>query len=205
MGRSFIDPTDGTFVAIDFETADNGADSACAIGLVRVEDGRITRRVRQLLHPPRDLMLFTHIHGITLQEVETKPTFAQAWPVLQELFAGVEFLAAHNAGFDRAVLETCCIQAGYQPPALPWVCTVRQARRTLGIFPAHLANVARVLNLPLNHHDALSDAEACSRIVMIARHVIGKKLAVESAGGDGIARANHADAGDTGTGAKLRA
>ena len=32
------------FVAIDFETADNGRDSACAVGLVRVENGVITKK-----------------------------------------------------------------------------------------------------------------------------------------------------------------
>lgn len=169
MSRRFIDPIPGPFVAIDFETADHGADSACAIGLVRVENGRIARRVHQLLRPPRDVMYFTHIHGITLDAVETKPTFAEAWPLLQEILEGAKFIAAHNAGFDRAVLEAGCESAGLDVPRLPWVCTVRQARRTLGIFPAHLANVARVLNLPLKHHEALSDAEACARIAMLAR------------------------------------
>lgn len=169
MSRRFIDPIPGPFVAIDFETADHGADSACAIGLVRVENGRIARRVNQLIRPPRDIMYFTHIHGISLDVVEDKPTFAEAWPLLREVLEGAAFLAAHNAGFDRGVLEACCAGANLEPPGQPWVCTVRQARRTLDIFPAHLANVARVLNLPLKHHDALSDAEACARIVMLAR------------------------------------
>ena len=33
-----------TFVALDFETADYGADSACAIGIVRVENLRIVAK-----------------------------------------------------------------------------------------------------------------------------------------------------------------
>lgn len=170
---SLIDPTPGPFVAIDFETADHGADSACAVGLVRVERGRIVRRVRQFIRPPRDVMMFTHIHGITLDYVESKPAFAQAWPVLREILDGAEFLAAHNAPFDRAVLHACCESAGLAPPDLPWVCSVRQARNVLGIFPANLANVCRVMGLRLNHHEALSDAEACARIVMAARRAGG--------------------------------
>jgi DNA polymerase-3 subunit epsilon len=166
---SFIDPLPGAFVAIDFETADNYPDSACAIGLVRVEAGRVARRVRQLIRPPRDIMLFTGIHGIRLEDVEDKPDFGQAWPILREILDGVRFIAAHNAGFDRAVLEACCQAAGLQAPELPWVCTVRQARKALGIHPANLANVCRVMGLKLNHHEALSDAEACARIVMAAR------------------------------------
>ncbi len=176
MSRAFIDPVPGTFVAIDFETADHGPDSACAIGMVRVERGRVVRRVRQLLRPPRDQMFFTHIHGITLDEVADKPVFGRAWLLLREVLDGATFLAAHNAGFDRAVLESCCEAAGLEAPVLPWVCTVRQARRTLGIFPAHLGNVARVLSIPLNHHDALSDAEACARVVMLARSRIKRAV-----------------------------
>ncbi|MCA8936930.1 MAG: 3'-5' exonuclease [Planctomycetes bacterium] len=168
---SFIDPVPGPFVAIDFETADHYADSACAVGLIRVEDGRITRRVRQFIRPPRDVMVFTHIHGITLDYLEDKPDFAQAWPVLTSIFDGASFIAAHNAGFDRGVLNACCESAGLAPPDIPWVCTVRQARNALGIYPANLANVCRVMGIKLNHHEALSDAEACARIVMAARRV----------------------------------
>ena len=167
-----IEPPTGTFVAIDFETADHGADSACAVGMVRVENGKIARRVRQFFRPPRDVMMFTHIHGITMDYIEEKPTFAQAWPVLAEVIEGADFLAAHNAGFDRAVLMACCAGAGLFAPAQPWVCTVRQARRVLGIRPANLANCARVMGLKLNHHEALSDAEACARIVMATRRAL---------------------------------
>ncbi|MCC7509526.1 MAG: 3'-5' exonuclease [Planctomycetes bacterium] len=176
MSRAFIDPVPGPFVAIDFETADHGADSACAIGMVRVEGGRVVRRVRQLIKPPREQMFFTHIHGITLDEVADKPVFGRAWLLLKEVLDGAVFLAAHNAGFDRAVLEACCETAGLEAPDLPWVCTVRQARRTLGIYPAHLGNVARVLNISLNHHDALSDAEACARVVMLARSTLKRAV-----------------------------
>ena len=172
-GRSFIDPIPGPFVAIDFETADEGADSACEIGIVRVEGRDVTRRIRQRFRPPRDYFKFTGIHGITWEDVEDKPTFAEAWPLLEGAFEGAAFIAAHNAGFDRGVLEACCGDAGLEPPALPWLCTARQARKQLGIFPANLANVARELKIPLNHHRALSDAEACARIVVAVRRVLG--------------------------------
>ncbi len=168
----FIDPLPGSFVAIDFETSDNYADGACCIGLVRVDQGRITRRIRQLLRPPRDQVWYTAIHGITLQDVLDKPSFRQAWPVLREVLQGAKFLAAHNAGFDKRVLLGCCETAGVDAPELPWVCTVRQARRTLGIRPANLGHVASVMGLKLNHHDAMSDAEACARIVLAARRVL---------------------------------
>jgi DNA polymerase-3 subunit epsilon len=52
------------FMALDFETADRGRDSACAIGLVRVEYGQIIYRASYLIRPPRDIFEFTYIHGI---------------------------------------------------------------------------------------------------------------------------------------------
>jgi DNA polymerase-3 subunit epsilon len=168
----FIDPIPGAFVALDFETADYRPDSACAIGLVRVERGRIVRRVRQLLRPPRDQMMFSHIHGLTLDELEDKPDFATAWPVIRDVMEGAAFLAAHNAGFDKRVLDQCCECAEVPAPELPWVCTVQQARRTLGMYPADLHSVAVSIGFKLNHHDALSDAEACARIVMLARKAL---------------------------------
>ena len=42
------------------------------------------------------------------------------------------------------------------------------ARRHLGIYPTTLPDVCRRLRIPLRHHDPLSDAEACARIVIAA-------------------------------------
>jgi DNA polymerase-3 subunit epsilon len=159
----------GTFVAIDFETADRGSDSACAVALVRVEGLEIVERRVQLLCPPRPRFVFTYIHGITWPDVADKPTFAEAWPELAEMLEGAEQLAAHNAGFDRGVLHTCCHFAGHPTPELPFICTMHLARRTWGIYPTRLSDVCRWLGLPLKHHDPASDAEACARIVIAAR------------------------------------
>jgi DNA polymerase III epsilon subunit-like protein len=46
-----------TFVAIDFETADHGPDSACAVGLVRVSGAEIVERKYYLIRPPRSSFL----------------------------------------------------------------------------------------------------------------------------------------------------
>lgn len=160
-----------TCVAIDFETADYKADSACAVGLVRVEDGRIVRRESRLIRPPRQEFIFTYIHGITWEDVENQPSFGEVWPALSDIFAGVEFIAAHNAPFDRGVMNSCCAAAGIEPPALPFKCTVQVARKTWSIHPTRLDNVCKVLGIPLKHHDAASDAEACARILIAAGRV----------------------------------
>lgn len=156
------------FVAIDFETADPGPDSACAVGLVRVEGGRIARRESRLIRPPRPTFAFTWVHGIAWEDVAGQPPFGEVWPELEPVLEGADFLAAHNARFDRAVLEACCRAAGRAAPRLPFECTMMLARRVWGIRPTKLSDVCRALGIRLNHHEALSDAEACARIVIAA-------------------------------------
>ena len=156
------------FAAIDFETADHGADSACAVGVVRVEDGRIAERFHRLIRPPRDRFIFTYIHGITWPQVCMEPGFAQLWTEIAAAIGDAQFLAAHNARFDRKVLETCCRTAGLTAPQRPYVCTVELARKIWSIYPTQLPAVCGRLGIDLDHHQALSDAEACARIVLAA-------------------------------------
>src|SRR4051812_9753149 len=83
-----LPPADGAFVAIDFETADYGPDSACAVGLVRVEALTVVRRETLLIRPPRQQVLFTHVHGITWEMVKNAARFADAWRQLSPLLDG---------------------------------------------------------------------------------------------------------------------
>lgn len=161
-----------TFVALDFETADYGRDSACAIGLVRVENHQIVERVHYLIQPPRRRMLFTHIHGIRWSDVANQPAFDSLWETIEPLFEGIDFLATHNATFDRGVLYACCDAHGIVRPKPPFICTVQLARKTWQLRPTKLPNVCEFLRIELNHHQALSDAEACAQIVIAAQSVI---------------------------------
>ena len=159
----------GNFVALDFETADNGADSACAIGLVTARDGKIVDKQHYLIRPPRPYFMFTYIHGITWEMVKDKPTFKDLWPQIEKTLDEADFVAAHNAPFDRRVLEACCRAAGASSGERRYVCTVQLARRVWNVRPTRLDNVCRFLDIELKHHEALSDAEACARIVLAAR------------------------------------
>ena len=157
------------FVAIDFETADYEPDSVCAIGLVKVVGNRVVKRKHYLVRPPRREIFFTHIHGIEWRHIHRKPTFKQLWPKLKSFFSDVEFIAAHYASFDRRVLYACCAAAGLEPPDPPFVCTMVLARKTWNIYPTKLPDVCSELGIRLNHHYALSDAEASAKIVIASR------------------------------------
>jgi DNA polymerase III subunit epsilon len=157
------------FAAIDFETANNARDSACAVGVVIVERGRIVDRLHDLIRPPSREFLFTHIHGLSWDDVKEAQRFDAVWSGLARDLGGVEFLAAHNAPFDKGVLGACCETYGLAAPQLPFVCTVRLARAQWAIRPTRLPDVCSYLGIDLRHHQADSDAEACARIVMAAQ------------------------------------
>jgi DNA polymerase III subunit epsilon len=156
------------FAAIDFETADYGRDSACALSVVVAEKGKIVARESTLIKPPRRDFVFTYLHGISWSDVAKKPVFSQVWKDIKRLICGVDFIAAHNASFDRSVLHTCCKAAALEPPDVDYLCTMKLARRQWGVFPTKLSDVCRHFKIPLKHHDAASDALACAKIVLQA-------------------------------------
>jgi len=156
------------FVAIDFETANNYKNSACAVGLIKVSGGEIVEKKSLLIRPVSTLFQFTYIHGITWEDVKSEPTFKELWPEILAFIQDAEFLAAHNASFDKKVMKVCCQEYGLDFPDIPFICTVKLSRDVWRLFPTKLPDVCRFLNLTLKHHDPLSDAEACANIVISA-------------------------------------
>jgi DNA polymerase III subunit epsilon len=156
------------FVAIDFETANRSDDSACAIGLVKVKDGKIVDKGVHLIKPPTQEFVFTYVHGLTWSDVAQAPSFGELWPKILPFFDGVEFIAAHNASFDQKILMASCKRHRIPAPRLPFVCSMSAARKIFGIYPTSLSDVCRSLRIPLNHHEALSDAMACAKIMIAA-------------------------------------
>lgn len=158
-----------TFVAIDFETADPKRDSACAIGLVRVEAGRIVYRESALIRPPRGMSAVCQaVHGLTWDDVKGAPPFAAVWPKVLPVIAGATALVAHNAPFDRSVLSACCTAARIAPPPHDWVCTLALAKKRWRP-PAtnRLPDVCSRLGIDFaNHHEAGADAEAAARVYL---------------------------------------
>ncbi|WP_285905870.1 3'-5' exonuclease [Pseudodesulfovibrio pelocollis] len=156
------------FVAIDFETADAKRDSACAVGLVVVDRGEIVAREYRLIRPPRRRFnpFCVQVHGILWEDVADQPAFGQLWPELVPLFAGADFLVAHNASFDKSVLNACCRESRCATPAQPFLCTVQLARTTWQLPSNKLPCVCDHLGIDLTHHHAASDAEACARIAI---------------------------------------
>lgn len=159
-----------TWCAIDFETADPARDSACAVGVARVEGERVVKVEARLCRPPRGMhSMCEAVHGISWAMVKDRPPFSGVWPEVAALLNGATRLVAHNASFDKSVLAACCGAAGLAVPPVPWVCTLKLAKArwpTKGTSNK-LPDVCRRLKVPFeNHHDAAADAEACARVLL---------------------------------------
>lgn len=157
-----------TFVALDFETANRSPRSAVAMALTRVVGGVVERRMATLLRPPTRSFQFAKLHGIEAEHVADAPDFGTAWRRAVGMLDGARFVAAHHAAFDQGVLDDCCRHTNMPMPRLRFLCTVALAREVWGIVPTKLPNVCQRLGIPLEHHSAASDADACAAIVCAA-------------------------------------
>ena len=158
------------FVALDFETANELRNSACSIGLVRVESGVITDRYYTLIKPEplRFSSWNIKIHGITPKAVTDAPTFNAVWPEICR-FIGQNVVVAHNASFDMSVLRYSLDQYGLPYPEIPYFCTVAAAKKTFPSLVNHKLNtVSAHIGFHFHHHNALEDAEACARVLLAA-------------------------------------
>ncbi|RGE17654.1 exonuclease domain-containing protein [Leucobacter sp. wl10] len=157
------------FTAIDFETANSHPSSACAVGLVRVREGRVVDRAEWLIRPPAahaEFLPFNiKIHGITAEMVTEAPEWAAQLVELRD-FIGDDVAVAHNASFDMGVIRAACAETVTPTPRLRYLCSVQVSRKTYEI-PSHrlpLAAAAAGFG-EFAHHNALADAEACAAIV----------------------------------------
>jgi len=155
-----------SFVAIDFETANGAMHSACAVGIVTVSGREITDEYYTLIQPHDNLYSWHNIqiHGITPEMTESVPGFYAIYPEIRRRLEG-QVVVAHNEMFDRAVLKETMrmYRLDYDELLLPdrWECTCRIYRK-LGFKPANLAACCARENIPLEHHQALSDARGCA-------------------------------------------
>ncbi|MDP2232998.1 MAG: 3'-5' exonuclease [Actinomycetota bacterium] len=165
------------WVAIDFETANREKASACALGLVVIEDGFITEERSWLIQPPGNYFEWrnTEIHGIDEDRVAQEPEFDEAWDQIGPYLHGAVILA-HNASFDIAVLRGSLAHYDLEPPVTPgYLCTVSMARKVWPRLPNHkLDSVCGYCGIDLVHHDAASDARACASIALRCRRETGE-------------------------------
>ncbi|UOQ91582.1 3'-5' exoribonuclease [Halobacillus shinanisalinarum] len=159
------------FVAIDFETANTSRSSVCSIGLVEYADGELVDEYYKLVKPRRNFFngINTSIHGITEEDVTNEKEFNQLWE--EELRGKLDgkLVVAHNASFDMSVLRNVLDEYRLPYPNLTYNCTVNIAKKTwLHLGSYNLKSLSQYLNIQLDHHHALEDAQASAIVLLKA-------------------------------------
>ncbi len=157
------------FLSIDFETATACRDSACAVGVARVDGGRIVDSATYLIQPPgnRYDIFNMGVHGITPEMTESAESFVPVMNSILSLSDGLP-LVAHNASFDMSVLRAGFESNGYGYPERDYYCTLLMARFAFPNLPDHrLPHVLSACGGTMRqHHDPMCDAEACAEIAL---------------------------------------
>jgi len=167
-----------SYVALDFETASCSRSSACALGMVRFEGGRILDEFYTLIAPPG--MYFdpfnVGIHGIHPSDCENAPTFDEVWDSVHG-FIGDSVVMAHNAGFDLGVLKHTLAKYGIEVPKLRYYCTWKLSKILYPDLKSRALDVlAKRIDFKFEHHNALEDAKACAAVF----HRMEEELAPDS-------------------------
>mgnify|MGYP003349521716 CR=1 FL=1 len=128
------------------------------------------KSLHYLIHPERDIPEdATRIHGITLEQLEGAPVFADIADALLD-FIGDAPLVIHNAEFDLRFLNAELARLE-RPPLAPdrGIDTVSMARRRFPGARVSLDELCRRFNIDLSgraKHGALIDAELLAHVYL---------------------------------------
>jgi DNA polymerase-3 subunit epsilon len=173
-----------SLVVLDFETTGltpEKGDRITEVGLVRIEDGRITDRYESLVncevHVPRFITAYT---GITQQMVDSAPPVER---VMREVtaFIGELPVVAHSAAFDHRFYLRECRRLRMTLLIEPFICSLRLARRIYPDLQGHsLGALGSALKLQScgAAHRAAADAEMTALLML----QLGRDLAAMQSG-----------------------
>jgi DNA polymerase-3 subunit epsilon len=106
------------------------------------------------------------VHGLSLEELADKPTFKDLWPEIGPYIEN-EILVAHNTTFDLGVLRQLGDYYELDVHYLTEFCTLKASPECWPTLENYkLASLCAHLGIPLDHHNAASDALACAHIAI---------------------------------------
>lgn len=171
------------YTVFDVETANSQRDSICAIGIIRVENGRVVYEKEILINPETEFDYFNiRIHNIRPCDVQNAPTFPEVWKQILSYFNDT-VLIAHNA----KSMDLCALYRTLERYQLPlvnnrYICTMEVAKVIFknddSVQSYRLDVLASKCGIQLlNHHNALDDARACFELFKKLQENLPGKIA----------------------------
>ena len=151
-----------SFTAIDFLTAQGSNYSICQVGIVRVEDGKVVKKLDLLVQPPKNAYWNDYIikNKITPEMTKDSPTFDKIWYKIEPYIKG-QNVVSHNMDFDLKYLKHTLKYYSIHMPEFNKICTYtlynKQSLRYLCDF----------YKVVLFYNTAIAKAMACAKLYLI--------------------------------------
>lgn len=155
------------YVILDLETTGIKPDRSgiTEVAIISMVSGK-EEVFETLVNPERPIPEeITKITGITEEMVSGKPTISELAPILDEMLKGAIFVS-HNVPFDWGFLDYSFRRHLHKPLCMPSLCTLRLARKYLGLRSNKLCSVSEYFKIELkNAHRAMNDTRAVRDIL----------------------------------------
>jgi DNA polymerase-3 subunit epsilon len=176
-------PSSFAFVDVETTGCSPGHDRIIEVGVLRVDDGTVSRTFSSLINPgcylPPEITVLTGIHA---EDLEHAPAFTELAAELRQLLDGAVFVA-HNARFDYAFIKSEFSRMTETFSART-LCTVKLSRR---LFPEeHRHNLDSIIERfgfsCDSRHRALSDAAVLWDFYGLVRERFGDETLLSAIG-----------------------
>lgn len=150
-----------TFVSLDFEYLYHSRyDTPCAVAMVKIVDNVIVGKYYTLIYQPKMPLRLAPNNGITPEMITSAPQYDKVYEDMVYFTAGFP-IVAHNASTERKVLTDTP-----HPSHLPDLSNHYFIDTDALSGHRSLPTLCEEYGIPLNHHNALSDAEACAKVYL---------------------------------------
>ena len=155
-----------SYIVLDVETPNELNNRISQIGLLLIENGKISSNYSTLINPE---VKFSYVNqkitGIDYSMVINAPKFNDYWNSIKNLFNNYIVLA-HNANFDLTVLCKTLSFYNLELPDLNYICTYQESLKHFPNLKKHsLSFLAEHFSITQEKaHDAEFDAIVCHQI-----------------------------------------
>lgn len=134
-----------------------------------VDDLLVKRKYEFYVRPPRNIPAkITELTGITQEMVADADGIDKVIPKVKSIVKGLP-IVAHNASFDRRMLESKAQLLSVSFGSNEWICSMQLAERAWpGRGTYKLASFAEEYRMPAQNHRALADCELTLEVYLRA-------------------------------------